>query len=243
MLAATLRSILNAPSSVLWGSNTKHFYKSKAFVTPDASAVPPLEKFMDLAFGTSELGGTTFCYSREISESLLDSLTIKPAEGHWVPSSSGISTSPMNSISWLIVEGFQQPLSSQSPSKPSKVSSDWSVFPRIRFDACRFDPDTVTTKTTCSDPNIHADGIPGWPCPITPLMAQDVISLRLTGEKTSDAPSGPPMISGVGPRRMKAVAGWVAGFIYAQIAGAASTGGPDVGYAFTFNSVHSVTLK
>lgn len=243
MPAATLRSILNAPPSVLWGSNPKYFYKSKVFATPDASAVPPLEKFMDPAFGTFELGGTTLSYNRDVSKSLFDSLSTKPVEGHWVPSGNGVSTSPMNSLSWLIVEGFQQPLSSQSPSKSSKVSSDRSVFSSIRFDACRDDVESVTTNTTCSDPNIHADGILGWPCPITLLIAQDVISLRLTGEKTSDAPPGPSIISGDGPRRMKAVAGWAAGFIYAQIAGAASTGGPDVGYAFTLNLVQVVTLK
>jgi hypothetical protein len=182
---------------------------------------------MDLALENSNLGGTTIPYQQEMNDSLFDPFKIQAIEGCWVPNSGGISAIAMNTASWLTVEGLQRPLSSQSSPTPSKLSSGQSSIFSYRDSVT-----SITTNPTSSDTGIHADGVPGWPRPITPLTTRDVNSLRLTGEKTSGSLSAISVISETGPTRMKAIAGWISGFIYAQIA---SIGQLVVGYVFTFN--------
>ena len=234
MLAAALRSILNAPPSIVWGSNTGDFYKSKAFVTPDASTIPPLESFMALVFGSTYLGGVTLNHKPETNYSSPDLFGIHPAEGRWVLNGSGISASPMDAAP-VTVDGVCQPLPSQSPSTSSDLSSDQSSIFSNRDAAT-----SITTNTTSPDTNIHAYCVLGWPRPITPFVRRDVVSFRLTGEKSFDCPS---VVSVTSSTRMKAIAGWVTGFIYAQIDEGTSAEGGVVGYVLAFLFFQFVSLK
>ena len=219
MLAAALRSILNStPPYVAWGSNDEYFYKSKAFVSPDASAIPPLEKFI---LGRPDCGGTTLPHKSETSRSSPDDFVIHPIEECWMANRGGLSSLPVDVIS-LIVEEVQQPSLSQPPSTSSDLSSNqFSLFSN------RDATSSIATSTTSPVTSTHSDGVPGWPRPITPFTKLDVISLRLTGEKSFDSPSAVASKTGT---RIKAIAGWVAGFIYAQVVEGASAGGGVVGY-------------
>jgi hypothetical protein len=227
MFAAALRSILNAPPYIAWGSNAEHFYKSKAFVPPDAFTIPPLEKFITLVLGSPDLGGTTFNHESETNHSSPDDSGIHLVEECWVANRESISAFPMD-VASLIVEGVRPPLLSQSPSTSSDLSSD-----RSSIFSNRDATSSIATSNTSPATSTHADGVPGWPRPITPFTKLDVISLRLTGEKSLDSSSATSVASRTSSTRMKAIAGWVAGFIYAQVVESASAGGGVVGYVIT----------
>jgi hypothetical protein len=195
-------------------------------VSPDASTIPPLEKFIALALGSSDLGGTAFNHKSETNHSSPDAFGMHPVEECWVANRGGISALPAD-IASLIVEGVRQPLLSRSPSTPSDLSSDESFIFSNR-DATS----SIATSTTSPVTSAHA-GVPGWPRPITPFTKLDMISLRLTGEKSIDSSSATYVASRTGLTRIKAIAGWVAGFIYAQVVEGASAGGGVVGYVIT----------
>ena len=160
----------------------------------------------------------------------VDLVGIQSVDGCWVSETGGISILPLSTSYCATAEGHQETLSFPSPSTISRLSSDQSpIFSHLDSGT------STTTHTTSSDIDSHIDGIPGWPRPITPLTPLDIMSCRLAGEKIVDESTATSIVSGTALIRMKAVAGWATGFIYAQIMGAISSAEPVVSYVPTFN--------
>src|SRR5882762_9695670 len=200
MLAATLRSILNSPPSLVWGTSAEHFYKSAAFVTPSPSSVPVFDTIMDVTLGSRDINSKGFKYKSEMTNASPKPLSIQEVVGCLMSETGGILMSSINVPCRLAADCRKEvlSLSFSSPSIGAKLSS----YQLLAFSH----RDSATSNAMCntsSDLGSHADGILSWPRPVTPPTPPNVMFFRRTGEKKINHSSAPPAISGIALSRMR----------------------------------------
>lgn len=203
MLAQT-RSVFAAPfSNVFTTPQTKsYFYKSRVFVSPDASALPPPDEI--LSFATSVFNSKTSYIHRETAIPSLVHEGIQLIGDHCVPQCGHgqIMTSEPRTWqrSWL-------PFGLYPFSTSSKQCSAQSSFTPPTF-----------TRTAIVDGNQHGDNcLHAPPTTRRPNVNAVSRSLRSTSEKPAAASNAMAMASQMTFKRMKATASWAAEWIYTWI--------------------------